>query len=438
MRVRAGIASVVMLIALLYAGVTVARSEEKEGIAQLQARYLSLRNTDIDIAKRGEWESLAGEFVDFVERHPGHTDAAQALFKAGILHEQIFSQYEDSDERDSALELFEKVASSYPESTLADDALVRAGDLELFDGGSAKSARKFFERVVKKFPGSDMADVARARIRTVDGKGNFASQPKSALPASSGAAATGPLIVLDPGHGGEDFGAVGVGGLMEKDVVLDVGLRLEKLLISRINARVRLTRRNDLFVPLAERTNFANDFDASLFVSLHINASPKGKASGLETYYLDNTDDAGSKKLAERENSSVQFEGEAGDLQFMLSDLIQNAKLDESIELANLVQRALVRRSKPYFKDLRDLGVRKAPFYVLVGAHMPCILAELFFIDNPLDGRKLADTKFRQMLAEGLFEGINEFLVRQNQPRSKKKGEQSPKKSPKKKKGGTR
>jgi N-acetylmuramoyl-L-alanine amidase len=231
----------------------------------------------------------------------------------------------------------------------------------------------------------------------------------------------GKVIVIDPGHGGEDFGAIGVGGLMEKDVVLDIALRLEKLLISKLQARVRLTRRNDVFVPLAERTNFANDFDAKLFVSLHINASPKGNASGLETYYLDNTDDAGSKKLAERENSSVQFEGEAGDLQFMLSDLIQNAKLDESIELANLVQRSLLRRSKPFIKELKDLGVRRGPFYVLVGAHMPCILAELFFIDHPMDGKKLADTKFRQMLAEGLFDGINEFLIRQSRPLSKKK-----------------
>jgi N-acetylmuramoyl-L-alanine amidase len=219
-------------------------------------------------------------------------------------------------------------------------------------------------------------------------------------------------VVLDAGHGGEDAGAEGLGGLLEKDVVLDIVLRLEELLQARSDLFVHLTRRGDDFIPLAERTKTANLFKADLFISIHNNASPAGRMQGLETYYLDNTNNEASRKLAERENrfwtdnsGTVQ-----SDLQFMLSDLIQNMKKDDSIALAGFLHRSILQNVRSTYSGVKDLGVKKAPFYVLVGAHMPCVLLELLFIDNEGEGMLLANPEFRQELAKGIYIGINLFL----------------------------
>lgn len=224
----------------------------------------------------------------------------------------------------------------------------------------------------------------------------------------------GPLrVVLDAGHGGDDFGAVGPNGLLEKDIVLEVALELEPLLRENLGAQVFLTRRVDHALSLAERTAMANDVEADLFISLHVNASRKKRAYGLEVYYLDNTDDSSSVKLAERENTTASAGRLPGDLEFMLSDLIQNAKMDDSIVLAHTVGRSIYRRLSPEWRSIRYLGVKKAPFHVLVGAHMPCILVEMFFVDHVRDAAKLARRDFRRELAYGLYAGILDYIGRQ-------------------------
>lgn len=221
-----------------------------------------------------------------------------------------------------------------------------------------------------------------------------------------------PIVVLDPGHGGKDQGAIGVGGLMEKDLVLLVALDLRRFLESELGVIVKLTREADEFVPLTERTALANDYEATLFVSLHANASKKkGAASGFEVYYLDNGGDEASKKLAERENSSLLFEEEQNDISFILSDLIQNAKLEDSITLANRFNQETVGALRKEFKGIKSIGVKKAPFYVLVGAHMPCVLLELFFVDHQGDARLLTNPDFRSHLTTGLGRAIERYLI---------------------------
>jgi N-acetylmuramoyl-L-alanine amidase len=217
-------------------------------------------------------------------------------------------------------------------------------------------------------------------------------------------------VVIDPGHGGEDLGAQGYGGILEKDVVLDVAFATERVLEKQKIARVRLTRRGDHFVPLSERSAMANTWRADLFISLHTNASPKGKLSGLETYYLDMNGDEASRLLAERENASEALAGENADLQFILSDLVQHAKLDDSIRAGTLIHTALVRTLAKQKAGVKDLGLRKAPFYVLVGAHMPCVLLELLFIDNENDGKLISRKEFRHALAEGIATGVRDYF----------------------------
>lgn len=222
-----------------------------------------------------------------------------------------------------------------------------------------------------------------------------------------------PLIVIDPGHGGVEEGAKGVTGDLEKNVVLAISLELEKLLKSKSKITPVLTRKTDLDISLAERTKIANSNNADLFISIHANASVTKKLSGIETYYLDNTDDHASLKLAERENTTLK-KGKQDDLDFILSDLIQTGKLEESISLAHYLQDNLITTIQKVYPSVRDLGVKKAPFYVLVGAHMPCVLVEVSFIDHQVEGKLLADKKYQKLIAKALYEGVLKFLVRSN------------------------
>ncbi len=214
-------------------------------------------------------------------------------------------------------------------------------------------------------------------------------------------------IVLDPGHGGKDPGAVGVGGLREKDVVLRVARNLAPRLRKQMGVDVVLTRNRDVFVPLEERTAMANREKADLFVSIHSNASANRRAAGLETYYLDKTTDEATMKLAARENGTARRN--LTDLQIILSDLKLSAYVPDSITLAKRLQSSVVENVRPRYPQARDLGVKKGLFYVLVGARMPAALAELFFVSNRREARELQRPKMRTAIVEGLSRGIRNY-----------------------------
>jgi N-acetylmuramoyl-L-alanine amidase len=214
-------------------------------------------------------------------------------------------------------------------------------------------------------------------------------------------------IVLDPGHGGKDPGAIGVGGIAEKDIVLAIAKKLERKLKQEMGVEVVLTRRDDRFIPLEDRTAIANAEGADLFVSLHMNASPNGEAKGLETYYLDNTNDEASLRLAARENGTSRRN--VSDLQFILSDMTQNMKLEDSITLAHHLQHSLIDGMSTRLADVKDLGVKKALFYVLVGARMPSVLVEMFFITNKTEGRAMSQATYQNAVVDALYDGILKY-----------------------------
>jgi len=221
-------------------------------------------------------------------------------------------------------------------------------------------------------------------------------------------------IMLDPGHGGKDPGAMGEGGVAEKDVVLAISKRLGRKLAEREQVDVLFTRTTDEFVPLEERIARANAAKADLFVSIHANASSNPELQGVETYYLNNTDDRATIRLATLENGlrpeRNNSESERAGLSFLLSDLIQSGKEEESIALAHHLQEAVVTRARQRYPTIHSLGVKKGPFYVLVGAHMPCVLVETAFITHPVEGKHLISSEYQDALAEGLFLGIARFL----------------------------
>ena len=214
-------------------------------------------------------------------------------------------------------------------------------------------------------------------------------------------------IVLDPGHGGKDPGAIGNGGLAEKDLVLSIARKLAAKLRKEMNVQVVLTRNDDRFVPLEDRTALANAEDADLFISLHMNASPNSEARGIETYYLDNTSDEAAIRLAARENSTARKN--VSDLQFILSDMTQNMKLEDSITLAHRLQGAAVGGMGKVLDEVKDLGVKKALFYVLVGARMPSVLVEMFFISNREEGRAMSQGLYQDAMVDALFDGIKKY-----------------------------
>jgi len=388
-----------------------------ESYEKLRSSYFSLRNTDVDLARLTDWKNLGVSLEGFVEKNSQDKNAPLALFNAASLYEYLYRQLRKDSYLEKTQSLLDRFINSYPEHALADDVLIKSGDIFLYFLQQKVWAEQYYRRVIRDYPDGDMYEVARFRLRslnsameeTMEESGNDA-EVKTSMEEPATKTDPSLVIVIDPGHGGEDLGAVGQGGLLEKDVVLAVALELEKLLQEELGATVRLTRRTDVFVPLMERTAFANDFEAKIFISLHANASEKGNLSGFETYYLDNTGNKASKRLAERENRSLEFEESMEDLHFILSDLIQTSKLEQSVTLANFVQKSTVASLQRKWNNIKDLGVKRAPFYVLVGAHMPCILVEMFFIDSPQDGPRLADPAFRRGIARGLFEGIQKYL----------------------------
>jgi N-acetylmuramoyl-L-alanine amidase len=214
-------------------------------------------------------------------------------------------------------------------------------------------------------------------------------------------------IVVDAGHGGHDTGTIGPRGLLEKDLVLDVATRLGKLLEQKLGAEVVYTRDDDTFIPLETRTAIANKHEADLFISVHANSSRDPKARGVETYYLNFTSDSDALEVAARENAVSQKSV------FELSDLVKKIamkeKIEESREFAADVQGALFTGLSLKNAGLRNRGVKKAPFVVLIGANMPSILAEISFVSNPQDEKRLKTPEYRQKIAESLFRGVSKY-----------------------------
>jgi N-acetylmuramoyl-L-alanine amidase len=216
-------------------------------------------------------------------------------------------------------------------------------------------------------------------------------------------------IVVDPGHGGHDPGAVGPSGVQEKDVVLAIGLRLRELIRDELGLDVVMTRSSDVFIPLEERTAIANKVGADLFVSVHANAAPNHNAAGIETYYLNLAKTDKAAQLAAKENGTTLEKVSV--LQAILFDLMANYKLNDSAHLASEVQKSLHKKLRGHYADIRNLGVKQGPFYVLVGATMPSILVETAFLSNAQEEVRLKDPAYQEMTAEGIMEGIRIYIA---------------------------
>ena len=236
-----------------------------------------------------------------------------------------------------------------------------------------------------------------------EGSGSKAPPQNQAMQAGMGIK----KIIIDPGHGGKDPGTCSPSGLKEKDIVLDVALRVAKALREKPGYEVILTRDRDVFIPLEERTAMANAKEADLFLSIHVNAAPNHEARGIETYVLDLASNKDAMRLAAMENATSAKQ--ISDLQSILLDLMQNSKINESLKLAGLVQEGMVTGLNKKFSGVSNLGVKKAPFVVLIGAQMPAILTEIAFLSNPEEEKRLKDDAYLAGIANHLSGGVVQY-----------------------------
>ena len=285
------------------------------------------------------------------------------------------------------------VPTSQPISAVVKDA--SAAGVESAAAGTSLNRR------TKKGRGGKTEDAsavpARAAVPTADGQTSLVR----ALGLKIG------RIVIDAGHGGHDSGTLGVDGIEEKDVVLDVALRLGKILHDRLGAEVVYTRSDDTFIPLETRTAIANKAQADLFISIHANSSSEPAARGVETYYLNFTSSPDALETAARENAvSDQSIHQLSDL---VKKIALKDKISESREFASDVEESLYGGLQRGNVGLKNRGVKKAPFVVLIGANMPSILAEISFVTNPKDARELQQPEYRERVAESLYKGVAKY-----------------------------
>lgn len=426
-------------------------SREESSLDQVKSSLERLQAQDPEVSDIAPWERIASRFLRLLEGSSARGTAIEVYCIVGDLYAKVYEKRGFTPALSKATFYYERLSKEFQGDKRVPPRLLRLGDLRRTGLQDEPAARSAYFELLDVYPKSAEAVVARARVGGDSPEDSAVQAAKKTEPGEkadaganvpeehAAAAATPmptarpvlreeapdssqeifksdapvkrPTIVIDPGHGGEEVGALGPDGLLEKQVTLAVAELLEELLQERLRAKTVLTRREDRTLSLADRTRIANDQKADLFVSIHCNASEYKTARGIETYYLDNTDDKSSLKLAERENISQARSG--NDVAFIISDFIQNAKLSESISLAHHIQNHVVKTVGRYYQDVKDLGVKKAPFYVLVGAHMPCILAEVSFIDHPVEGARLGTRRYQRTVALGIFQGVKSYFEQQ-------------------------
>lgn len=240
------------------------------------------------------------------------------------------------------------------------------------------------------------------------------AKPQPAQPTTSGYTLIRQLglgirsIVIDPGHGGTDPGCLGRNGEQEKDLVLDVCLRLQKLLAAVKDLQVLLTRETDIFIPLENRTVTANQNQADLFISVHANSSLNPKRTGIETFYLNFSPDPAVMEIAARENATSTKT--ISKMKTIVPKIFQNEKIFESRDLADRVQRSLILHLSRFYGDVQSLGAKGGPFLVLIGGDMPSVLVEISHLSNAQEAARLKDETYRQRVAEGITQGIMAYM----------------------------
>ena len=457
------ISAVIIIVAFLFLphmqkALFAATSDAKEKYKEANASYLELAHDAAFRKDKAHWMKVVKEFDEIATEYPDSSYAPKALYMKGKLYEQIYGHFSKKTDLEEALKAYKKVVSKYPDSPVGADALYKEAKAYEVRLGDQEKARGLYHEIVIRYPKSTVALQARQNLQTCntgkvnkdgvtatqdsprkndqeENKGNQAtsshddttvSKRESGNNLTTGTTSQEPSqdqpslnkqtshkifkIVIDPGHGGKDPGAIGPHGEKEKDITLAVGIALAKRLREK-GFEVFLTRDDDIFIPLEERTAFANKKKADLFISIHVNSNSKKSLNGVETYFLNMTKDDYAIKVAEKENETTTKS--LSDLQFIIQDLMLNSKINESSKFATYVQNAIISTHRQSDFPCQNHGVKQALFYVLVGAQMPAILIETGFITNPTECKLLQKESYQNSIIEGIIKGINFYANNQ-------------------------
>lgn len=400
--------------------------------------YQALKRDPARRKFRHHWRNVARKFEAVSGKYPRSPRAADALFTAAGLLEELSRISMLPEDLQAAVADYRTLCARYPRHHLADDAALALAHIELDRRGRPEEARQIIQRAIRQTPKGDrikelkslLTAVAReeeAKKRSFPASAPTAvsggtSDPKRAIgrlkgiarkESSSGYTLSQQLglkvrrVIVDAGHGGRDTGAIGRSGTQEKEVSLAIARRLGEILTGR-GLEVILTRDQDIFIPLEARAQLANEAKGDLFISIHCNSSAGRGLHGIETYTLNTASDRYSIRLAARENASS--EKRISDLQFILADLATKANTEESSRLASAVQQSMVDRLKARYADVRSLGTKQALFYVLLGVKMPSILVETSFLSNPEEEKRLRSRPYQSQIAEAIAAGVQDFL----------------------------
>ena len=360
------------------------------------------------------WQACADAFRKVYDNNPKWYLRVAALFRCGVALEEKARVTKSAVDARNAASVYEQAAKKYPTSALADDALFRAAVVynELLK--DKKKALVHLEHIARRYARADHAKIAAEYRAKIGGASQNNTEKQSSgikAPGSTGshmlAAQLGlsvRTIILDPGHGGKDPGAMH-NGVVEKDVNLDVAQRL-KTILNKLGYKVYLTRTGNKGISLSERVQFGRRNKGDLFVSIHVNAAENTSISGLETYILDFARTSSASRLAMVENADS---GRLGDMDKILTEILTGARTNESRRLAENIQKSTLSYLKKNGATTRDGGVKGAPFFVLVGSSMPSVLVEVGYCSNKTEASRLKSTKHRQRLAQGLANGIHAY-----------------------------
>ncbi|CAI2718007.1 N-acetylmuramoyl-L-alanine amidase [Nitrospina watsonii] len=435
------VAAVACLLSLFCSGVAGAKTSAAHPAKSLYSNakkaYYQLLEDSSQVPRREDWLQVIHLFEKVLITYP-QTDAAyKAIFTVGRLYQKLGVKLGSLKELQEAGRYFSLLLKEYPDGHLSDDSLFQLAGLDM-QQKDYPAARERLQSLLKQYPNGDKAEASRGELKklvrlvtqaptpepvptpaveatnkdhlTPQKPESFQSAPKPVAPKSVEKSKHVPLVVVDAGHGGKDHGALGHGGLREKEVNLIISRQVARILTKRYKLRVILTRDDDRFIELADRGKIANQKDADLFVSIHANAATHSSAQGIETYYLGSGSTEQARETASRENGTLIYSVADDEVQQILASLISTTKINDSSRLASKVQKTLYGNMAKHYREVHDLGVKEGPFFVLHDTNMPSILVEVGFVTNHREEKRLSSDTYQKALAESIAKGIYEFL----------------------------
>lgn len=396
--------------------------------SEAKKSFYGLVNSQAKTSQRKNWLPVIREFEEIFKKYPESAEAPKASFTVGRLYHRMGKALGNLADLEVASQYYRELIKNYSSNSLSDDALIYLADIYL-QKKNYSGAQDVYLDIIENFASGDQFTKAKSRLRkiqtrmrkdrlvidrrkplgkaiAVKPKGKVDSVQLQALKKRKGI----PLIVVDAGHGGKDYGAKGHSGLWEKHLNLTLAKRLKEILEKRYKYSVWLTRDVDTFIALKDRGEMANKIDADLFVSIHANAAERRSAKGFETYYLGTASSERAIATAARENGDLVHSVADDVVQEILASLISTTKINDSSRLAAKVQNKMSKTLTRKFSGARSLGVKEGPFFVLHQTNMPSILVEVGFVTNADEEKRLKSKNYQNWLAESIARGIHEFL----------------------------